>query len=67
MTYNTDPENETEDNDGLMDDLIGVSVLRAPDLGALEYSQEPEYTEILDNVHEQGGSVDNVVVETFEP
>ena len=67
MTYKTDPENENEDNDGLMDDLIGESVLRAPDLGALEYSQEPEYTEILDNVHEQGGSVDNVVVETFEP
>ncbi|NPE29773.1 signal peptide peptidase SppA [Methanococcoides sp. SA1] len=67
MTYNTDPEKENEDNDELMEELLEESVLGAPDLGALEYSQEPEYTEILDNVHEQGGSVDNVIVETSEP
>ncbi|MCD4807027.1 MAG: signal peptide peptidase SppA [Methanococcoides sp.] len=67
MSYNTDPEKDNEGNDELMEELLEESVLGAPDLGALEYSQEPEYTEILDNVHEQGGSVDNVVVETSKP
>ncbi|SES75444.1 signal peptide peptidase A. Serine peptidase. MEROPS family S49 [Methanococcoides vulcani] len=66
MTYSEEPVNGKDDAEGLLDEVLEESVEDAPDLGAFEMTPEPEYTEILDNVHEDGNLTDSVVVPSVE-
>lgn len=66
MTYSEEAVNGKDDTEDLREEVLEESVEDAPDLGAFEMTPEPEYTEILDNVHEAGNLTDSVVVPSGE-
>ncbi|MEL4306014.1 signal peptide peptidase SppA [Methanococcoides sp. LMO-2] len=66
MTDSEEPVNRKDDTEELREEVLVESTEEVPDLGAFEMTPEPEYTEILDNVHEDGDMTENVVVPSDE-
>ncbi|KGK99075.1 peptidase [Methanococcoides methylutens] len=66
MTNSEEPFNLKDDNEDLLDEVLEESTEEVPDLGAFEMTPEPDYTEILDNAHEDGVMTDRVVVPSVE-
>ncbi|WP_135603804.1 signal peptide peptidase SppA [Methanococcoides sp. NM1] len=66
MTNSEEPFNLKDDAEDLLDEVLEESTEDVPDLGAFEMTPEPDYTEILDNVHEDGNLPDSVVVPSVE-
>ncbi|NYT19427.1 MAG: signal peptide peptidase SppA [Methanosarcinales archaeon] len=66
MTNSEEPFKLKDDAEDLLDVVLEESTEEVPDLGAFEMTPEPDYTEILDNVHEGGNLTDSVVVPSVE-
>src|SRR6056297_1401973 len=66
MTDSKEPVNKKDDTEELREEVLVESTEEVPDLGAFEMTPEPEYTEILDNAHEEGDLTENVVVPSDE-
>lgn len=66
MTDSEESVNKKDDTEELREEVLVESTEEVPDLGAFEMTPEPEYTEILDNVHEDGDLTEKVVVPSDE-
>ncbi|MGM0770075.1 MAG: signal peptide peptidase SppA [Halobacteriota archaeon] len=66
MTDSEEPVNKKDDTEELREEVLVESTEEVPDLGAFEMTPEPEYTEILDNAHEECDLMENVVVPSAE-